>query len=297
MLRVLRSVRPAGLLLALALAVGMVGTVQVQQAAAEPDCELEEYGDGEMEWVCRGDDEGEEGSSGGGGGNNKPMCDLSVIDGIGHPNATRYCDGPGIACWSNIPSEAYPDPDSWPEDPPSPGAVYVYKSCYGPDGESLAEHSDRYGWYIPQERSVPDLAWEAYGQLATPPFRLAFNPAEQAIIFIDTWWWAAGPDAGDVRSNSVGGVVAIAEPDRLEVDPGDGSGTIVCDWVTSKSDSCTHAYQRANADGYPARARLVYGVRYEDGGAAVDLPSLPDTLESGWEETTVPVHEVQAIVR
>jgi hypothetical protein len=163
-----------------------------------------------------------------------------------------------------------------------------------PDGTEA--YSD-WIWYTPDEPSIQELAWEAYGRLVIPEFRLAFNPSEQAIIFVDTWWWAEGAGDGAVRGSSAAGLVAVAEPDRLEVDPGDGSGTIVCGWVTAKCDTCTHAYQKASAGGYPARARLVYGVHFEQNGQVLDVPGLPETLESGWEETTVPVHEVQAIVR
>lgn len=229
-------------------------------------------------------------SGGGGGGHHEPSCDWSLIESRGE---AQWCEGEN-ACWANIPSAAYPEPEDWPPDQPSEDSVYIFKLCYGPDGTEA--YSD-WIWYTPDEPSIQDLAWEAYGRLVIPEFRLAFNPSEQAIIFVDTWWWAEGAGDGAVRGSSAAGLVAVAEPDRLEVDPGDGSGTIVCDWVTAKSDTCTHVYQKASAGGYPARARLVYGVHFEQEGQVLDVPGLPDTLESGWGETTVPVHEVQAIVR
>jgi hypothetical protein len=243
--------------------------------------------------------EGPGGSSGGGsggggtGGGAEPTCDWSLIEGRGE---ARWCEGAQgeYACWANVPSAVYPEPEDWPADQPSEDSVYIYKYCYGPDGTRAYSE---WTWYTPDEPSIQELAWEAYGRLVIPEFRLAFNPSEQAIIFVDTWWWAEGAGDGAVRGSSAAGLVAVAEPDRLEVDPGDGSGTIVCGWVTAKSDTCTHAYQKASAGGYPARARLVYGVHFEQNGQVLDVPGLPDTLESGWEETTVPVHEVQAIVR
>jgi hypothetical protein len=92
-------------------------------------------------------------------------------------------------------------------------------------------------------------------------------------------------------------VVAVAEPDHLEVDPGDGSGTISCDFVVNESDERTHTYQRASGDGgYPARARLVYDVHFEQKGSLIEPEGLPDTFESPWEETAVPVTEVQSNV-
>jgi hypothetical protein len=234
-------------------------------------------------------DPGEDGGGNGGGGG-EPTCDWSLIEGRGED---RWCEGEN-ACWANIPSAVYPDPEDWPPGQPSEDAVYIFKLCYGPDG---TEAYNEWTWRVPNVPSIEDLAWEAYGRLRLPEFTLAFNPYEQAIIYKDTWWWVEGPTDSTVLGSSAAGLVAIAEPNRVEVDPGDGSGTINCGWVTAKSDECAHAYQKASDEGYPAEARLVYDVRFENNGTPIEVAGAPDSVESDWVGTSVPVREIQAIVR
>ncbi|MCE7083312.1 hypothetical protein, partial [Streptomyces sp. ST2-7A] len=124
------------------------------------------------------------------------------------------------ACWAAIPSYLYPTPDKWPEEPPSEDSVYVFKRCYAPDGAQLP---GVWEFITPGDSglSLEELAWEAFGELVVPDFTLAHSPPVRAVIFVDTWWWVEGPSDGEVRGSSAGGVVAIAEPARLEVDPGD----------------------------------------------------------------------------
>jgi hypothetical protein len=287
------SRRWCGALLAAALTAVVLPLATAQPAAAEETCSWERSATGKLEYRCTGgeaseDDPPPDGSSG------RPRCDLSLVRGKGKDDASYFCEGE-YACFINFPSSIYPDPEDWPEEPPTDDSVYTYKGCFGPE-EDIRAYGD-WGWFIPDEPTIEELAWEAYGRLVIPEFTLAFNPDNRAIIYLDTWWWADGPGNGDIRGSSAAGLVAIAEPNRLEVDPGDGSGVKNCAWVTAKSDTCTHEYQKASAAGYPARARLVYDVRFENNGAQLDVPGLPETLESDWHDRNVPVHEVQAIVR
>lgn len=217
-------------------------------------------------------------------------------------STSRFCEGES-ACFINFPSAVYPEPADWPEGQPTQDSVYTYKACFRPDGSRA---SGEWGWFVPEEPSLPQLAWDAYGRLELPEFRLAFSPPEEALVLLDTWWWAEGPSDGAVQGSSAAGVVAIAEPARLEVDPGDGSELLDCPFTVEQSDVCAHIYERASTDGtaeaadgspaYPARARLVYGVRFENDGAPLDLAGLPDRIASPWEETAVPVAEAQAVV-
>ncbi len=226
-----------------------------------------------------------------GGGPSDPTCELTGL--------ADYCIGEA-ACWANVPSAL--DPATWPEETrPSPEAIYTYQSCSpDPDG-SLSGWS----WYEPREISVADLARQAFGMLRTPAFEVGVNPPRQAIVGIETWFWAATGEPGTVRGSSAMGVVAIAEPDRIEVDPGDGSGVLSCPWTTAESGDCSYTYARSSAGqplgptglpAYAARMRLVYDVRFENNGVALTVPGVPGTLESPWQETAVPVAEVQAVV-
>lgn len=299
MLRSLRR-RVAVMVAAVAVAAATLAGVGVPTAAAE-DCELVavEHEDGTIEWieVCE-DGGGEEGGGGGGGGGGgEPTCDTSVFDRI-DAGGVRFCQGE-IACWGNFPS-TLPE-DMWEElaGSPRPGPDYIvtYVVCMI-DGE----RESSWQWVIPPEDTGPslwDLAWIAHGNLATPQFQVAFNPPGRSIVSIETWFWADGATAGNLVGESGGAVTAIAEPDVLQIDPGDGSGVRDCPFTVDEGDACWHAYRRASVgreDGYPAQMRLRYTVRFENNGAPLELDGLPTTLDSPWVSGAVPVAEVQAIV-
>jgi hypothetical protein len=300
MLRTPSTIRSglAGTLTVAVLTTLLLALASFQQAVAQDSPGCWDETTNEWDYTCGDTTPGEDGDNGDdgsddGGGTSEPPCDLSLVEGTGHPDATRYCEGEN-ACWANIPSEAFPDPEDWPSDPPTPDAIYTYKTCYGPDGEIVF---DDWTWVVPEQPSIEDLAREAYGRLVAPDFTLAFSPPEESVIYIDTWWWAQGAPEGNIIGSSALGVRAVAEPSHLEVQPGDGSGTIECDFVTTEDDACTHTYERASGDGgYPARARLVYDVHFEQNGNPIELAGFPDTFESPWEETAVPVTEVQSNV-
>ncbi|GAA2059097.1 hypothetical protein GCM10009757_39930 [Streptomyces cheonanensis] len=276
-----------------ALAVGLVYAV-AQDARADtqdPDC-YKPGGSGKLIYVCHvpgGEESGNGGGSGGGGGgSSQPSCDLSLAG----EGSNRWCEGE-YACWANIPSAAYPTPDTWPEGQPSEDSVYIYKNCQNAEGDGY----DEWGWHTPQEEQGPSLqerAMMAFGQLNTPEFSLAFSPPGHSIIYIDTWWWAEGAPAGEIRGSSALGVVAVGTPSHIEVDPGDGSGVMTCDFVTSESDACSYTYSRAGD--YTTSGRLVYDVHFEYDGSRLELPGLPDSLESGWQESGITVTESQAVV-
>ncbi|WP_129711124.1 hypothetical protein [Haloactinopolyspora alba] len=241
---------------------------------------------------CPGDED--EGDGDQDEGTNEPTCEF-------YEQYDEFCMGEA-ACWGNNPA-AVQDPDELQGVPkPSPDAHVAYRSCRYPDGTV----EDK--WYWTTESEEPPLeeqAREAYGLLATPDFTLAFNPPGRTFVNLDTWWWADGAGDGEITGSSAFGVVAIATPDHIEVDPGDGSNIITCDWATSKTDTCRYAYPHASTDGtaqvdgspaYTARARLVYTVRFENAGEPLELPGLPEQLTSPWEETAVPVGEVQSLV-
>lgn len=235
---------------------------------------------------------GDDGAPAGtGGGTAEPSCELTGL--------ASYCIGTS-ACWANVPSAL--DPATWPEETrPSPEAIYTYQSCDpDPDGTLTG-----WSWYTPDEISVTELARQALGSLATPEFTVGFNPPVQAIVGVDTWFWAQTAAAGTVTGTSALGVVAIGEPDRIEVDPGDGTGVRTCPWSTSASAACSHAYVRSSVgqpvgpDGEPSytvRLRLVYQVRFENNGAPLTVDGLPSTLESPWRSVALPVAEIQSVV-
>ena len=229
--------------------------------------------------------------------NTPPPCDLSS------PPYTDMCDGKA-ACEVNDPS-LNDEPDVADDAGPKPGEDYhiAFKFCIHPDTGSYFE------WYWVQDTgpSLEELALRAYGALRVPAFTPVFNPPNRTIVNLDTWWWADGANTTEIVGSAAGDIRAIATPDHLEVDPGDGSGTTTCAFSTTKSDACSYTYRRASNRGtatgpdgskaYPARMRLVWDVRFEDGGAPLELAGLPTTIATPWNGQPVVVREVQTVVR
>lgn len=271
--------------------VGLLLVVPASGAQAAEGCSLVEAGvvDGKMtyETVCPGDETGGE-DTGGGGAPAADKCDKSVVEGVGD---YVFCVGT-TACAVNNPSHL--DEADWPEDErPGPDYIYTFKWCTTAAGET----DYGWSWYQPEDEgpTLEELAQQAFGALETPAFTVAFNPPGRTIVGFPTWFWAATGSAGTITGSSAGGVVAIAEPSRLEVDPGDGRGVQRCAWTTTQTDTCSVTYARSSL-GYPARMRLVYDVRFENAGAPLALDGLPTVLQSPWEQRDVPVAEIQSVV-
>ncbi|ROS30710.1 hypothetical protein [Cellulomonas sp. PhB150] len=279
---------------ALTALVGLALVLPMPAATAAEGCSLVEAGvvDGKMtyETVCPGDESGgdETGGGGGGGAPAPEKCDKSVVDGVGD---YVFCVGT-TACAVNNPSHL--DEADWPEDDrPGPDYIYTFKWCTTAAGDT----DYGWSWYQPEDQgpSLEELAQQAFGALQTPAFSVAFNPPGRTVVGFPTWFWADTGSAGTLTGSSAGGVVAIAQPAHLEVDPGDGRGVRTCAWTTTESDECSVDYPRSSP-GYPARMRLVYDVRFENDGAPLDLAGLPTVLQSPWERRAVPVAEIQSIV-
>lgn len=258
--------------------------------------------EGNQRSVCVKYAPGEEGGGTGDGGDTGP---------VGPPPCTleapydEFCQGTS-ACWGNNPA-AVQDPKELKDVPkPSEDAHVQYKSCKRADGSTF----DEWSWSTEDDGpSLADRVLTARGLLKVPVFTASFNPPVQTIVNLPTWWWAEGAPAGDIRGTPAFGLVAIATPNRMIVEPGDGSAAFTCSPIsTTKSDECTYTYRRASnraagrtADGSPAYTavvRLVYDVRYEDGGEIVDITGMDPTLSvmEGRSETTVPVREIQTLV-
>lgn len=289
-----RAIR--GFLAAMLLSTALVGFAATSAQAAE--CPYVDEATGEIVYTCEeGGGDGDPETGGGGGSESGPKCDLSESP------YTEFCDGTS-ACWGNNPA-AVEDPKELKDTPkPDEDANVAYKSCQRADGSNYDE------WYWSTAGDGPslyELAQRAYGALRAPVFVPTFNPPARSYVNLETWWWAQGASDGELVGSSALGVVALAEPNRMEVDPGDGSQAISCAFSTTKSDSCFYVYRRASnrgsaeaSDGspaYPARMRLVYDVRFERNGNPLDLAGLPTSLASEWRGTAIAVREIQTVVQ
>jgi len=286
-----------------AVVLGAALLVPASSAVAADDCTLVEAGivDGVMTYqtVCPGDEQaGGDHGGGGGSGDATPACDTSTVENVGD---YVFCVGT-TACAVNNPSHI--DEDEWPtEGRPGPDYIYTFKWCTTAAGDT----DYGWSWYLPADDgpSLEELARQAFGELAAPDFSVGFNPPGRTIVGYDTWLWARTGQAGALRGTSAQGVVAVAQPAHMDVDPGDGTGTRACPWSTSESADCSVTYVRSSAgqpaDGsgdpaYRARARLVYDVHFEQNGTRLDLDGLPTTFASPWSSVAIPVAEVQSVV-
>ncbi|TDC53634.1 hypothetical protein E1212_05560 [Jiangella ureilytica] len=307
--------RLTGLLLA---AVTLVGTtvitlVQVSPAAAEDCWQQVETSPGVYEYVntCAGDDgegEGDDGGDGGddGGGSTEPECYLGREDIFDYD--WSYCEGE-LSCYVYSPPPTAPTPEDWPEKPAGTpdGAVYAVLTCFTqPPEEDVVIYENL--WLEPPEDVInwEQEAVQAFGQLVAPDFDLAFNPPAKSYVTLDTWYWAEGATDGEIEGTSAAGLVATATPERLEVQPGDGSGTLNCPFSVTQSDACSYVYEKASVNGtatvdgepaYAGQARLVYTVRFEFNGEIMEIAGAPTVFETPWEGTPIPVAEIQAIVQ
>lgn len=225
-----------------------------------------------------------------------PECELTEA----YPT---YCKSDGVACRLNDP--AFNDQEDVEDDAgPKPEGDEDYHIAY----ESCSDGSGRdWFWTTGETISTEDLALQAFGELEFTPYTTTFNPPNRTFVNLDTWWWAQGATTDTLVGTSAGAVRALARPDRMEVDPGDGTGVRSCPFVISMSDDCSYAYRKASvrgtakaADGsaaYAARVRLVWAVTFEDGGTPLTLEGLPTAFSSPWQDVAVPVREVQTISR
>ncbi|TDD64456.1 hypothetical protein E1262_28220 [Jiangella aurantiaca] len=304
--------RLTGILLAAAtmVATTVITLVQVTPAAADDCIQYVETSPGFWEYVnvCDGDEGGggdEEDGGGDDGGNAEPECYLGREDQFDYD--WSYCDD-DLSCYVYSPPPSAPDPEDWPEPPAGTPEDHVYGmlTCLTqPPEEEVVIY--RPAWLPPQEDVVDweQEALQAFGQLVAPDFDLAFNPPQRAYVTLDTWYWAEGATDGELTGTSAAGLVAIATPERLEVQPGDGSSTLTCPFTVTQSDACSYVYDHASVEGtatvdgqpaYEGQARLVYTVRFELNGEVMEIDGAPAVFQTPWQATPIPVAEIQAIV-
>jgi hypothetical protein len=149
-------------------------------------------------------------------------------------------------------------------------------------------------------------ATEAVGRIELPKAALEFNPMARTLVNLDTWFWAAGLSGQELRGTPALGLVAIAAPSKLTVDPGDGSAPFTCEWVTAKSNRCRYTYRHSSAGGslrgssgapaYQATGTATWTLRFERNGASLPISGAPPVLTRPVGTTAVEVAEVQTLV-
>ena len=84
------------------------------------------------------------------------------------------------------------------------------------------------------------------------------------------------------------------------------SATITCAWTTTRTDACSHAYERSSQtrgtallrghDAYAATGEAVWTVEFEMNGTPVNIPGAPTELRGQPMDAAVWVAESQAVV-
>ncbi|WP_183101355.1 hypothetical protein [Nocardioides pelophilus] len=282
---------------ALALTLGVLVAATTVPATADdpPVCvppaqiQVDQNGNYSCTVVDEGGDNGGGDGGGDGGGPSEPTCELW--------GQFTYCVGT-IACrdirWH--PPMALPDGPK-PHEDSEPRA----RECdYGVVG-GLGPYVVTYYWSDPGEVQPPTLyqqALTAIGQIDLTIPALQTSPDGRTLVYVPVWYWLDGGD-GDRTGSSAFGLVATAVLDRIEVDPGDGSGVFDCPWVTTAEQAeqeCSYSYDRASSDGtarwngrpaHLASVTAVWTLSFEINGTPVTIPNAPATLTS--EASTAPV--------
>jgi hypothetical protein len=151
-------------------------------------------------------------------------------------------------------------------------------TCAGPPGQR---------WILNGPAARPPIvqALEAFGRLDVEHGTPSHSPKAKAVVGLATWFWLDPGLFTETRGTSAEGLVAIATPTSTVWDPGDGSGTVTCDgpgraYAGSEdaAGACTHTYRSSSPD-YHGQVTRHWTVRYEDGGAVVNIPGAPLALD------------------
>lgn len=237
---------------------------------------------GELDYSnCQGGSTTSPGHPGGGG--HEPTCDLVA--------PATFCQG-ATPCYIKDVVTPFAPPPGPPPEGMGPGDWHVVMCLRGGAWMGTAVWDTE-----PQPPSLFEQAQTAYGKLTAPSATLAFNPPARTIVNIQTWFWADGLTDQAITGSSAFGLVAIAEPDHLLVDPGDGSGELACPWTVAASEACEYQYSRSSLAGtFPATAQAAWTVRFELGGTRINIPGAPTRFLGPTMSTAVDVDEIQTVV-
>jgi hypothetical protein len=284
MRRLLR--RPALALLALLAVLGgsvAAGVILAGPAAAEQVCHEQavKEPDGSIHYVrvCEDVDPG----SPGGPGNGPSLADCGLDRVQPTPPGTGYgswyCVGTrACAIKDNIvplapPTEAAPPGQQWV----AQGCTDCLAGACGPIALTLILTG-------PVARPLIVQALEAFGNLNPPAGSVQHSPNARAVVQLDTWFWLDPATFGIERGTSAEGLVAVAEPQATEWDPGDGSAVITCTGPgtpyaegADASHACTHTYT-AMSPHYDGQVTRHWAVHYEVGGAPITIAGAPAEL-------------------
>src|SRR5215468_8541504 len=227
MLHPVRGCRPAMAVLAvLAMLAGAVATGSVfagAAAAEEQQCSMQPVKDpdGSIHYVKRCTNVEPGGLAPGA----PSLADCGLDRGQPTP------PGPGYGTWYCVGTQACAIKDNIvplapPTQPAPPGQSWVAQGCT-PCGTC---GSIKLTLILTGPVARPPIvqALEAYGNLRPPGASVQHSPTAEASVGLDTWFWLDPAMFGGLRGTSAEGLVAVAEPQATDWNPGDGSAVITC---------------------------------------------------------------------
>ncbi len=229
------------------------------------------------------------------GGGSTPTCTLTGL--------ATFCIGLQ-GCWY----ERWEPPSAEPMGPkPGPTSKEQVRTCLFPvgTGNSMPVWV---GGGVPPPPPLIDQARTIIGKLTVTTGALRSSPQGRSIVGISTWWWLDGLSSATLRGSSAFGLVAVAVPAGMDVDPGDGSPAVHCPFTATAEQAqatCTTTYRRSSGSGsarvagqpvFAASVTATWDVRFELAGAPVTIPGAPTTISSPVARADLAVAEVQSIV-
>lgn len=187
------------------------------------------------------------------------------------------------------------------------GEAWVCQNCSGADDDPEPD------WEALRDGLVLDAT--ATLDLPSPQLRHLYDSAPDGqilgVVNAETWWWTEV--AGSVTARAEDGplwVEVTAQPDVLQVDPGDGSPTMSCPTGGTRYDvtrsyyaqvggsDCFHVYRSTSAgqpgEAFTVTATMTWTLTWVSGGPLVGAGSLPGDTTT--ETVTLPVGEIQSVV-
>jgi hypothetical protein len=268
--------------LAVVAGTGAAGVIIAGPAAAEQHCWMQAVKDpdGGIHYVKRCTNR-DPGRPGGHGGNPLAACGLD--------QAQPTPPGTGYGSWYCVGSQACAIKDNIvplapPTEPAPPGQEWVAQGCTNCTAGACGPINLQLILTGPVARPLIVQALEAFGNLDPPAGSVQHSPGTKAVVQLETWFWLDPATFGVLRGTSAEGLVAVAEPQNTDWDPGDGSAVITCAGPgtpyaegADAGQACTHTYT-AMSPRYDGEVTRRWVVHYENGGAPVEIDGAPTEL-------------------
>ncbi|WP_052665145.1 hypothetical protein [Nitriliruptor alkaliphilus] len=239
-----------------------------------------------------GPDDGTPVSDGGGGGDGGPACEWRLSE--WHESEIRN----GGEHWVLYRYEC---------DDGTSGETWLCQNCGGPEDEPEPDWEEIRDGLLLEATATLDLP--------SPRLRHLYDSAPDGqvlgVVGAESWWWTDVSEPVTARAEDGPLWVEVtAQPQGLEVDPGDGSPSLTCPTGGTRYDfgrsyydqvggsDCFHVYERTSAaqpdETYTVTATVRWTLTWVAGGPLAGAGTLP--ADTTIETVALPVGEIQSVV-